>query len=538
MSRGRFYITTAIDYVNSTPHLGTAYEKIAADVLARLRRQEGYDTFFLMGNDEHSQNVAAAAEKQNLEPIVYCDKMASVFRSTWERLEISFDDFIRTTEPRHKKAVEALFSHIHAKGDIYKGSYSGYYCVSCEAFWLEKDLVDGKCKVHQKAPEWITEDNYFFRLSAYADRLRAHIDANPLFIQPESRRNEILALIDGGLTDVSISRAGGQWGIPLPIDPEHTVYVWFDALINYLSGTGYPDASHERAGFWPADLHVIGKDITRFHCVIWPAMLMAADVPLPQSIFGHGWVSFRGQKLSKSLGNIIDPLEAAERLGADALRYFLMREIPFGKDGDFSWDAFIERYNSDLANDLGNLVMRSLSMARRYLDGQIPAVPADNDAPKDLALAADITKSIEEYRAASQALALSDVARCAIEVVRRTNKYVEETAPWSRIKEPEGKKRVGVVLAHIMEAIRVSSVLLAPIMPRRAREIWSLLGLQGDMRDQSLADLAFAPSAAPARLAAEARPLFPRIEVDTNTTDAPAAQASDAKPPKEPAPAR
>ncbi len=507
-----FYVTTAIDYVNSAPHLGTAYEKIAADVIARLRRLEGYETFFLMGNDEHSQNVAKAAEAQGKKPLEYCDEMATVFRRTWERLEISYDDFIRTTEPRHRRAVEALFTAIHDAGDIYKGTYSGFYCVSCEAFYPEKELVDGKCKIHMREPEWLTEDNYFFRLSAYGDRLLAHINANPSFIMPDTRRNEIVALLESGLQDISISRAGGTWGIPLPIDPAHTVYVWFDALINYLSGIGYPDADDLRAGNWPASLHVIGKDITRFHCVIWPAMLMSAGVPLPQSVFGHGWVSFRGQRLSKSLGNIIDPLEAADRLGPDALRYFLIREIPWGKDGDFSWEMFIERYNSDLANDLGNLVMRSLSMAKRYLDGQVPRVQAGQETAKEIAFAADVTKCIDQYRTASTELALHDCARSAIEVVRRANRYVEETAPWSRIKEQEGKVRVGVVLASLLEAIRVVAVLISPMMPRKSREIWSLLGLPGEPAQEDLVLLAFAPGVAD-RSVADARPLFPRIEV-------------------------
>jgi methionyl-tRNA synthetase len=512
-ARRTFYITTAIDYVNSTPHLGTAYEKISADVIARLRRLEGYDTFFLMGNDEHSQNVATAAEREGMDPLAYCDRMAGVFRTTWERLEISHDDFIRTTEPRHRKAVEALFRAIHENDDIYKGSYSGYYCVSCEAFQLEKDLVDGRCRIHETVPEWITEENYFFRLSRYGEPLREHILSHPEFIQPESRRNEMLALIDSGLTDISISRAGGRWGIPLPIDPSHTVYVWFDALINYLSGVGYPDGAGGREKYWPADVHVIGKDITRFHCVIWPAMLMSARVTLPRTIFGHGWVSFRGQKLSKSLGNIIDPLEAAEKLGPDALRYFLVREIPFGKDGDFSWDTFIDRYNADLANDLGNLVMRSLSMARRYLDGRVPPVQSGAESAKETSFAHDVARCLDNYREASAELALSDVARSAIDMVRRANRYVEETAPWSRIKEPEGRARVEVVLATLFEAIRLVAVLLSPVMPRKAGEVWNLLGLPGRVEEVNLLDLRFDPAAGPERMVAEARPLFPRIEI-------------------------
>ncbi|MGE5814312.1 MAG: class I tRNA ligase family protein, partial [Acidobacteriota bacterium] len=320
MPGNRFYLTTAIDYVNSRPHLGTAYEKITADVIARDRRLRGFDVRFLMGNDEHSQNVFKKARELGMEPLAYCDQMEREFRDVWRRLDISFDDFIRTTESRHRAAVTTLAKKIHAAGDIYEGFYEGWYCVSCEAFKQEKDLVDGKCPIHLTTPDWIKEKNYFFRLSNYRDKLLAHFKEHPEFLEPEIRRNEILRLLEAWLEDISVSRAGQAWGIPLPMDPSSVIYVWFDALINYIAAVGYGTDDQLFEKWWPADLHIIGKDITRFHCVVWPAMLMSAEVPLPRQVFGHGWVHYKGQKMSKSLGTVVDPFEAADRLGADPLR--------------------------------------------------------------------------------------------------------------------------------------------------------------------------------------------------------------------------
>ena len=330
MTKDKFYITTAIDYVNASPHIGTAYEKIAADFLARAKRLAGYDVHFVMGADEHSVNVAREAANRGLAPLAYCDQMEARFREVWAHLDISFDDFVRTTQLRHHRAVQALFAAVHAAGDIYKGAYKGYYCDSCEAFLQAKDLVDGKCPTHKREPRWLEEENYFFALSRFGPQLQQHITAHPEFIQPEMRRNEILKVIEGGLEDVSVSRSGVEWGIPLPLDAAHVVYVWFDALINYISALGWPD---DDAGltrrYWPADLHVIGKDITRFHCLIWPAMLLAAGLPLPRTVWGHGFVTVNGEKLSKSLGNIIAPEAVTERFGVDGFRYLFLREVPF-----------------------------------------------------------------------------------------------------------------------------------------------------------------------------------------------------------------
>src|SRR5512136_1463281 len=368
----RFYITTAIDYVNSRPHLGTAYEKITADVIARFKRLLGVPTHFLMGNDEHSQNVYRRALELGMAPAAYCDQMEWEFRDVWGRLEISFDDFIRTSQPRHRTGVTAMLERIAAAGDLYEGWYEGPYCVSCEAFKPVKDLVDGLCPVHMTAPEFIREKNHFFRLSKYQRALVEYFDSHPEFLQPEIRRNEIVRLLESGLDDISVSRAGQHWGIPLPADPGSVVYVWFDALINYVSALGFGAAGPGFDEWWPADLHVIGKDITRFHCVVWPAMLMSAGVPLPRQVFGHGFVHLKGQKMSKSLGTVLDPLEAAARFGPDPLRLYLVKEIPYGQDGDFSWERFEERYNVDLANNLGNLVNRVAAMCDKYRGGVLP----------------------------------------------------------------------------------------------------------------------------------------------------------------------
>jgi methionyl-tRNA synthetase len=487
----RFYLTTAIDYVNSAPHLGTAYEKVCADVIARYKRLAGFETRFLMGNDEHSQNVFKKAAEDGLSPLAYCDRMEQQFRRAWRYLDISFDDFIRTTEPRHAAGVTEMAQRLFAGGDIYEGVYEGWYCVSCEEFKQEKDLVDGCCPLHPTIKqEWIREKNFFFRLSKYQQPLLEHFAAHPEFLQPDARRNEILRLIEGGLVDVSVSRAGQSWGIPLPFDPSSVVYVWFDALINYASAVGLGAAElPERqlfATWWPADLHVIGKDITRFHAVIWPAMLMAAKLPLPRKIFGHGFMTIDGQRMSKTLGTIVDPVDAVDSVGLDGpgkaepLRLYLIKEIPFGGDGDFSFDRLAERYNADLANNLGNLVSRVTAMANRYRGGVVRPAAACHDQLARLA-----EQAVREYGTAMDALALHDGAAAAFGLVDATNEFIAATAPWRLAKDPGQSDRLSQVLFDAAEAIRLAAVMLAPIMPASSREILRRVGAPVEDRRQT-----------------------------------------------------
>jgi len=467
----RFYITTAIDYVNSRPHLGTAYEKITADVIARYKRLCGIPTHFLMGNDEFSQNVYRRAREQGLEPLAYCDQMEAVFRGVWARLDISYDDFIRTTQPRHQAGVTALVQRIRDRGDIYEGFYEGWYCESCEAFKQEKDLIEGLCPIHNTKPEWIKEKNYFFRLSKYQQPLLDLYREQPTFLEPDIRRNEILRLLEGGLEDISVSRAGQLWGIPLPFDSGSVVYVWFDALTNYISAVGYGTDEDLFRRWWPADLHVVGKDITRFHCVIWPAMLMSAGLPLPRQVFGHGWVHFKGQKMSKSLGNIVDPLDAVNRFGPDPLRLYLVKEIAYGQDGDFSWERFEERYNVDLANNLGNLVSRIAAMIDRYQKGELAPIKIAADSVQ-----ASTGKAVEDYRSAMDKYALHEAAAAIYRIVDASNEYIAATEPWALARDAANGPRLNEVLHEVTEAVRIVGVLLLPIMPRAAAEILRRMG--------------------------------------------------------------
>jgi methionyl-tRNA synthetase len=492
MSKSTFYITTAIDYVNSSPHLGTAYEKVTADVIARYKNLCGYRTRFLMGNDEHSQNVERRARELDMRPLDYCDMMAAEFEKAWSALHIQYNDFIRTTEARHIATVQDVLNRIHEKGDIYKGSYSGFYCVSCERFYRDKELEAGKCPVHDVEPKWIEEENYFFALSRYERPLRRLLDERPEFIRPESRRNEIASILKQGLEDVSISRSTTTWGIQLPFDTTHVVYVWVDALMNYLSGVGYATNPARFEACWPADLHIIGKDITRFHCIIWPAILMSAGLELPGTVFGHGFINVEGVKLSKSKGTAIDPLELVERYGADALRYYLIREISFGKDGDFSIERFEERYNADLANGLGNLVSRVLSMVEKYTGG---VVSRPDSMHEGSALASLATEVQANYRTAMDAYDLSGATAEVWRLIRASDAFVEESAPWELAKERGQAER-----------------LVEPVMPERSRVMWGQLSLPGRISETGLAGLeewGGYPSGARIRKGAS---LFPRLE--------------------------
>jgi len=466
----KYYITTAIDYVNSAPHVGTAYEKISADVFARFHRLAGDRVYFQMGNDEHSLNVERSARARGMDPKAYCDEMELVFRNIWAKLDISFDRFVRTTDEDHVAGLRKLFEAM--RDDIYHGQYEGYYCESCEAFLLEKDLADGCCPTHRTKPAWIKEENHFFRLSKYRDRLLSHIEEHPEFIQPETRRNEILRLLRAGLSDISVSRAGTTWGVPLPMDESQVIYVWVDALTNYITGAGYGTDEARFASEWPAELHLIGKDITRFHCVIWPAMLMSAGIPLPKTIYGHGFVYFKGQRLSKSLGVIVDPLEAADMFGPSALRYFLMREGTYGRDVDFTWEQFRARYDSELANDLGNLVSRTIAMIEKFLGGRVPNLAASSRGHVRMVAEEIRGPVVRDMTAYAPHAALARIW----ELVRRANSHIEEAKPWVLAREDSAK--LAQSLFDVVEAVRQIAVMAWPVMPGKCEEILSRFGVE------------------------------------------------------------
>jgi methionyl-tRNA synthetase len=505
-----FYVTTAIEYVNSYPHVGHAYEKIGADIIARAMRMRGYDVIFQMGTDEHSTNVARKAEELGLSPEKFCNEMVEKFVAVWEKLELSYDVFIRTTSARHVATVRALLERIHANGDIFIGKYEGYYCDSCERFYQTKDLLrDGaayNCPVHELPCEWLEEENYFFRLSRYRDPLLKHLEEHPGFIEPEIRRNEILNVLREGLEDISISRSGSMWGVPLPWDEKAVTYVWFDALINYVSAVGYSDDEPAFKKYWPAKLQIIGKDITRFHCIYWPAMLLSAGLPLPETIFGHGFVHFRGEKMSKTRGTVIDPLEIVDKHGADALRYYLAKEIHWGQDGDFTPERFVDIYNADLANNLGNLVNRSLTMIRKYCDGQVEA-PADPSAGAgqvfDLSLR-------DRYLAGLDAWRLHELPDCLIRMVDGVNLYIDRSQPWALNKDPEARGRLQEVMFNIAEALRWIAVCAFPIIPGAAGKIWEQLNLPGRIEETRFDDLEWGrfPEGV---VVNKPEPIFPRI---------------------------
>ena len=516
----RFYLTTAIDYVNSRPHLGTAYEKVTADVIARYRRLCGGPTRFVMGNDEHSQNVFQRAAELGLEPLAFCDRMERVFRDVWAKLDVSFDDFIRTTEGRHRAAVTALVERIAAAGDLYEGEYEGWYCVSCEAFKQDRDLVEGECPVHRSKPDWVKERNHFFRLSRYRDRLLDHYAAHPAFVQPEVRRNEMLRLLEGGLEDISISRRGQRWGIPLPFDPSSVVYVWFDALTNYMAAVGYGTDEEQFAAWWPADLHVVGKDITRFHAVVWPAMLMSAEIALPRGVFGHGWVNWEGRRMSKSLGTSVDPLDAAERLGPDPLRLYLTKEIVYGQDGDFTWERFDERYNADLANNFGNLVSRVTTMARKYRDGRVAPVPGAASP-----LAGVAAEALRRYRAALDGYALHAGMAAAFDLIDATNEFITRSEPWVLAANPARRDELDGALFETAEAVRIAALLLWPAMPSSCAEIWRRMGRTDPIAEARLdRDAAWSGGE---RCLEQGPPLWPRLEAGS-TARAGGSTAGDA----------
>jgi len=505
MSR-TFYLTTPIYYVNDVPHIGHAYTTLAADVLARYKRLKGFDVFFLTGTDEHGQKVEKAANAAGEPPLELADRVVKRFQALWEKLDISHTDFIRTTQERHKKGVAHLFKLVQEKGDIYLGEYEDWYCTPCETFWTETQLIDFKCPDCNRPTEKLKEESYFFRMSKYQDALLAHIEANHDFIQPRTKRNEIISFVKEGLRDLSVSRTTFNWGIPVPGNDRHIIYVWFDALTNYITALGYPDTNGNYGRYWPVDVHLIGKDILRFHTVYWPTFLMAAGLPLPKKVFAHGWWTVEGQKMSKSLQNVVEPNMLIDRYGVDAVRYFLLREVPFGLDGDFSHAALVNRINSDLANDLGNLLNRSTAMINKYFDGivQEPGEPDDIDRAYR-AKTEEMVRLVDRHM---DELAFSKALQNIWDTVSAGNKYIDETAPWALAKDPDKRTKLATVIYQMLESQRVVYTLLSSFMPRTAARGLGYLGLTEPPAESDLAWGGLKPGTK----VTKAEPLFPRIE--------------------------
>ena len=478
MSKEKFYITTPIYYPSDKLHIGHSYCTVAADTIARYKRAQGYDVMFLTGTDEHGQKIQRIAEERGVSPQEYVDNIVKGIKELWTLMDISNDKFIRTTDEMHVKAVQKIFNTLYEKGDIYKSEYEGWYCTPCESFWTEHQLVDGKCPDCGRAVEKTKEESYFFRLSKYQDRLIDLIKNNPDFLQPSIRQNEMLNnFLIPGLEDLCVSRTSFDWGIPVEFDPKHVVYVWLDALTNYINALGaFSDDDADFKKYWPADVHLVGKEIVRFHSIIWPAMLMALDLPLPKQVYGHGWLLLDGGKMSKSKGNVVDPVKLVEKYGVDAIRYFLMREMPFGADGVFNNEALINRINSDLANDLGNLVSRTVSMVEKYFGGTVANKGVSDSFDEELiALAKETPKKVEELMDAFQfSNALAEIWK----LISRTNKYIDETTPWALAKDEAKKDRLQTVMYNLCEAIRISAELIAPVMTRTTPAILEQIGAE------------------------------------------------------------
>src|SRR5271165_2321976 len=484
---GKFYITTPIYYVNARPHIGHTYTTVVCDAIARRQRMMGMDTWFLTGTDEHGQKIERSAAAAGCSPREFVDKIAGEFRALWDRMNITYDDFIRTTEPRHMRGVQALFMRLQERGYIYKGSYSGQYCVFDELY-VDAVGPGAPCPECGRPTETVKEENYFFKLSAFADRLMQLYTGQPDFIRPETRRNEVMSFVRSGLRDLSISRSTFSWGIPVPDDPKHVIYVWLDALANYITALGYgSDDTTLYDKYWPADVHMIGKEIVRFHCVYWPAFLMAARLPLPKSIMAHGWLLFEESKMSKSRGNIVRAETILDVLGADALRYFLLREVVFGQDGSFSFDALVQRYNADLANGLGHLASRTLTMITRYFKGEVPYPSHTANTAADAAIADAARKTIADFGAFFEQYQFSRALETAWGLVSAVDKYIVENEPWSlgEKQDEESRSRLATVLYTSAEALRIATALAHPVIPDATAKIWAQMGL-GDIKKLNL----------------------------------------------------
>ncbi len=501
-----FYLTTAISYVNAKPHIGHAYEFIASDAIVRFRRMQGMKVFFLSGVDEHSAKVERAAKDAGVPISEYCDKMAELFKDLHEKVGSSLSGFIRTSEPRHHDTTKEMLRRSYEKGDIYKSAYKGWYCYSCEAYYQEKELNEGNCPVHNQPSTWIEEDNYFFRLSAYTEALKKHYAENPNFVYPEWYKNEMLALLDQGLQDISISRSTTRWGVPIPWDEQHVAYVWFDALSNYLTGVGFLKDDELFQTFWPADVHVIGKDINRFHSVFWPAMLMSTGIALPKQILIHGFIYHKGEKMSKTIGNIVDPYSLLDVYGRDSLRYFLLREIAFGQDGNYSEEVLINRYNADLANDLGNLFSRVLSMIKKYRGSVVPQVAGTNDALRE-----KMQRTVDIYKEQMERYAMHQALATVWELISLANRYVDEQAPWALAKDESKTDQLDRVLLNLAEALRVCAVLIHPFMPGKSEDMLERLACPVEGESPLLTDLD-RQNATAGKSITPGKALFPRLE--------------------------
>lgn len=530
MSKDAYYVTTPIYYPSDNLHIGHALTTTMADTLARFNRLKGKDTYFLTGSDEHGQKIQRRAKEAGLSPQEFVDRIVAGFQNLWEKLDIEYDDFIRTTEPRHKKVVQEIFKTIYDKGDIYKSEYEGWYCNPCEAFWTERQVEEGNCPDCGRPVELVKEESYFFKMSKYADRLLAHIEANPNFIQPVTRRNEMVSFIKQGLEDLCVSRTTFDWGIPVPINEKHVIYVWFDALSNYVSALGYGSDDPRFDRYWPGARHLVGKDIVRFHTIIWPTILMAAGIELPKEVFAHGWLLLEGGKMSKSKGNVVDPLVLIDRYGSDAIRYFLLREMPLGQDFYYSEEALVNRINVDLANDFGNLLSRTTSMINKFAQGEIPA-PGDEE-PIDvelrelaLSIPAEVDKALDKYD-------FSQALQAIWRLVNRSNKYIEETAPWSLAKNPDTRSRLGTVLYGLAESIRFATVLVSPFMPNVPDKVFAQLGVQGQSRLATWDSVQSWGSLKPGTKISRGNPIFPRIEwkdEEEAQVEAPKAEVKETK---------
>ncbi|WP_418667477.1 methionine--tRNA ligase [Allofournierella sp.] len=531
-----YYITTPIYYPSDKLHIGHSYTTVACDALARFKRMQGYEVMYLTGTDEHGQKIEDKAAAKGVTPKAYVDEIVAGIKELWKLLDISHDRFIRTTDDYHVESCQKIFTQLYEQGDIYKGVYKGHYCKPCESFWTDSQLKDGKCPDCGREVYEAEEEAYFFRTGKYAARLLDYYQQNPQFIQPETRKNEMIAFINQGLQDTCVSRTSVKWGIPVPFDPAHTMYVWVDALSNYISALGYGNSAYQDyETFWPADIHIVGKEILRFHTILWPAMLMALGLPLPKRVFGHGWVLLDGGKMSKSKGNVVDPVILCGRYGVDAIRYFLLRDIPFGNDGIFSNEALINRINSDLANDLGNLLSRTVAMVEKYFGGALPAARQPGEFDADLI--STVAAMPPKVAACMDDLLIPQATQEIFKAIQRANKYIDETAPWALAKDEANKPRLAMVLYNLCEALRYACVMLAPFLPSTADKMAAQLGLTA--ADRQYTSLGFGGKADYTVHKGEA--LFPRIDAARELAElaagaeAPSKAAAPAAPAPQPA---